>query len=169
MEPHVVNDVTITLEERNQIEANLNGHTLQLARIFKMGGDHGHWDRITSALVNKSGHIPVLYGLVKDHKVSAPGQPKPTRPVCGADESSNSQLSHILSVIVTAVSEIVDEDLQIVCRSTYEMKCELVRINAQECLSELVVFSTDVEAMYPSLDISEVARVAAKEFLYCRL
>ena len=71
MEPHVVNDVTITLEERNQIEANLNGHTLQLARIFKMGGDHGHWDRITSALVNKSGHIPVLYGLVMDHKVSA--------------------------------------------------------------------------------------------------
>ena len=56
MQPHIANDETITLEERNTIENTLNGHTIQLGKILKMGKDHKHWDRIKNALVNKAGH-----------------------------------------------------------------------------------------------------------------
>ena len=39
------------------------------------------------------------------------------------------------------------------------------QVNARTDIQELVVFSTDVTAMYPELDIPEVARIAAEEFL----
>ena len=61
MEPHVKNDETLSLGMRNKIENSMNGHCLQLGRIIKMGYTHNHWDRIKAALVNKFGHIPVLY------------------------------------------------------------------------------------------------------------
>ena len=46
-------------------------------RNLEVGEAHGHWDRVKSALKNKDCHVPVLYGMVKDHKPRAPGaQPK---------------------------------------------------------------------------------------------
>ena len=77
MESHYSNDRVISLEEKQLIEKQLNGHTVQLARILEVGEAHGHWDRVKSALKNKDCHVPVLYGMVKDHKPRVPGaQPK---------------------------------------------------------------------------------------------
>ena len=42
-------------------------------RNLEVGEAHGHWDRVKSALKNKDCHVPVLYGMVKDHKPRAPG------------------------------------------------------------------------------------------------
>ena len=93
MEPHVANDPVISLEEKNVIENTLNGHSLQLARILKIGQNGNDWNRVKSALNNKFGHVPVLYGLKKDHKTRAAGQPVPTCPVCGANDAPNAQQS----------------------------------------------------------------------------
>ena len=87
MEPHVNKDAVIDLDKRKDVENSLNGHCLQLGRIVKIGYTHGHWDRMKSALINKFGHVPVLYGLKKDQKVSFTGKPTPTRPVCGANDA----------------------------------------------------------------------------------
>ena len=65
-----------------------------------------------SALVNKFGHIPVLYGLKKDHKFTQPNSPTPTRPVYGANDAPNGQLCNILSIIVSALAMTMDEDLK---------------------------------------------------------
>ena len=169
MEPHVANDDIITLEEKKEIEHNLNGHTIQLGRILKIGKKHQHWERVKAALINKGGHVPSLYGLIKDHKARAEGQPHPTRPVCGADESPNGQLSHVLSVIVAAVAGIADEELQTVCRSTEEMLSEIDKVNNSGNTEDTVAVSTDIIGMYPSLIIPVVAKVVAKEFIDSKL
>ena len=170
MEPHVANDPVITLEERKDLENRLNGHSLQFGRMLKIGENHGHWDRIKSALVNKFGHIPVLYGLKKDHKAQTPNQPCPTRPVCGANEAPNAQLCHLLSTVVSAIAMTVDEELKTVCRSTEEMIHEIERVNAtDDDNNDKVVISTDVERMYTSMEVDAVAEVAAEEFLSSNL
>ena len=43
------------------------------------------------------------------------------RPVCGADDSGNGQLSRLLADIITAVADRVDRDVNTCCRSTEEM------------------------------------------------
>ena len=106
-----------------------------------------------SAFTNKWGHVPVLYGLVKDHKVRDTGQPMKTRPVCGADEGSNAQISEVLSVIVSAITESLDEELQVTCRSTEELICEIEKGNSRNDIKNLTVYSSDFEAMYPSLEV----------------
>ena len=130
MEPHVANDPVISLEEKNVIENTLNGHSLQLARILKIGQNGNDWNRVKSALTNKFGHVPVLYGLKKDHKTRAAGQPVPTCPVCGANDAPNAQLCHILSTVVNAITVTNDEEMRVLCRSTEEMIAEIELINS---------------------------------------
>ena len=169
MQPHIANDQVISLEEKNNIENNINGHCIQFGRILKIGQNQGHWNRIKSALVNKFGHVPVLYGLKKDHKTVAAGQPTPTRPVCGANDAPNAQLCHLLSTIVTAVANTMDEDLKTVARSTEEVITTIEEVNAMDIPVEIVIISTDAELMFPSLEIEIVARVAAEEFMNSKL
>ena len=49
------------------------------------------------------------------------------------------------------------------------MICELEGFNNRDDAEDLVVFSTDIEAMYPSLDTDQVAADVAREFLDCEL
>ena len=45
------------------------------------------------------------------------------------------------------------------------MIAEITKVNNGESLEDLTMRSTYVSAMYPSLDIPEVARVVAEEYL----
>ena len=165
MEAHVSKDTIISIEDKKHTEDVLNGHTIQLGRILRVGENHGHESRVKSALLNKSCHVPIMFGLAKNHKVTEPGQPVPHRPVCGADEANNDQLSWLLSGVVTAVSGLMDKDIGTVCRSTEEMLHAIDEVNKRDDIKELTVFSTDVSNMFPSLDIEECAKITAKEFL----
>ena len=49
------------------------------------------------------------------------------------------------------------------------MICKLEGVNNRDDVEDLVVFSTDIEAMYPSLDTDQVAADLAREFLDCEL
>ena len=114
---------------------------------------------------NEYCHVPVLSGLEKDHKQRKENEPQPFRPVGGADESNNQQLSDMCSTIVTGISNCIDKKLKTLCRSTEEMICELEGVNNRNDVEDLVVLSTDIEAMYPSLDTDQIAADVAREFL----
>ena len=51
----------MSMSEKNRIERELNGHTLQLGRILDLGSNHKHWDRMKKALVNKACHACNLW------------------------------------------------------------------------------------------------------------
>ena len=174
MKPHLRDDPRVTTDEQNTMERTLTGHAIQWGRILKMGwrGDNNnnndkHWTRIKSALTTKTAFTPPLYGrLSKDHKKLQEGredQGHPVRPVCGATESMNGPLSDVLSEILTTLGDEMDETIDTLCLSTEEMCHALEAFNQkvsedhQNNIKEPVIFSMDVAAMFPSLDIAEVA------------
>ena len=158
MQPRVAGNPEVSWEEKKSLEKSLNGHTLQLGRALKVGERWKHCSRVKSALRNKYCHIPVLAGFMKTHKQWQPGQPPPQRPVAGADEANNAQLSELLAEIVMAITALQDKESEVLLRSIEEACAEFERINNREDLSEFVLFSTDISAMFPSLDIPEVAK-----------
>ena len=73
LQPHIENDPVITLKERDKTEDALNAHGMQMARILRMGENHGHETRVQSAVRNHDCHAPVLSGMPKDHKPQVEG------------------------------------------------------------------------------------------------
>ena len=49
------------------------------------------------------------------------------------------------------------------------MICELEGVNNRDNVEDLVVFSTDIEVMYPSLDTDQVVADLAREFMDCEM
>ena len=129
---------------------------------------HGqdHEDRIKSALKNKNAHIPVMKGADKDHKTGfneAIGPP--LRPIVGADEAPNGQISSVMTEILQALSLELDKVENVMCLSTEEMLYAINTVNTMdETDEEHVIFSQDFKEMYTRLHIPTVCQVAAEEF-----
>ena len=163
MEPHIGDDPVLTWEEQKQIENKLNGHTLQVGRIFMLGKKWGpkHVSRVEAALRSRNALRPPLYGLAKDHKPlvqEGDFMIPPQRPVCGAQESVNGPLSQILSELIDCLADELDSTIDTECHSTEDLIASINQINNIDYPSKNpVMFSMDVKALYPSLDAVHVA------------
>ena len=148
---HTVNDPVITKEEHQQIEHHMNAHSVALARMICAGELQKDSDRIHKNMILTDSQPPPLYTVRKDHKqhdnnVVGP----PTRPICGANSSANSRLSYLLNLLI---SEVWKRDTCTICLSTEELKSEIDHVNQLIINRKVIVGSTDVVALYPSLDI----------------
>ena len=152
VKPHIGVDTEISLSEHEDIGDVLSAHGVVWTRILAAGVFTGHVDRIKDNMIASNCSAPPLYGLRKDHKVhddEVVGPP--SRPVCGANSSFNYRLSHILSLIL---SEIWQRDRSgSVCMNTEEMMSDIALVNNQGIGRKTIIGSTDVKALYPSLDI----------------
>ena len=130
-----------------------------------LGFNWGHGKRMNSAIVNNLSHIPSMYSLPKDHKsfISEIG-PK-ARPVCGASEAPNGQLSEILAEVIMAMNNEMDKEIGTMCLSTEELLSEIDNVNERSDMKNIVVLSTDVVNMYPSLPIDLIADIITEEFI----
>ena len=164
MQTHVTNDPVIDWKEKCSIENVLNGHTLQLGRILKVGENWQHSKRVQSALRNKSCHVPVLYGQWKDHKNAIDEAGPSLRPVCGASEANNGQISQLLAEVMMALAAEMDKDIGTACASTEELLHEMDKVNEMQDKRDKVIMSSDIESMYPRLQIDEVAAIVAQEY-----
>ena len=150
--PHVGDDPQVSQNDHDAIDKTLTAHGISWVRMLSAGENSRHEDRIKDNMISSNSPIPPLYGLRKDHKfhhdvVAGP----PSRPVCGADSSANFRLSHLLSLIL---SELWQRDQSgSVCMNTEEMMAEVTRVNSEDIGEDTIIGSTDVKALYPSLDI----------------
>ena len=87
------------------------------------------------------------------------------RPVCGASEAPNGQLSGILAEIVVAISREMDKEICTMCLSTEELLSDIDMLNDRNDIKNLVIMSTDVVNMYPSLPIDLIADIIGQEYL----
>ena len=173
MQPHLADDPKLSWQDQCSNEKKMTAHTLQWGRLLRLGAkwDNGgkHWDRVKNALRTKFCLAPPMSGYYKDHKEPTVGKehlgPK-LRPVCGAVESSNGQLSHMLSEILTTLGDRMDKEIGALCLSTEEMCGALEMYNRRAGASRKpVIFSMDVEGMFPALQHEAVARTCREEFL----
>ena len=128
MAPHIKNDVIVDREEINTSERFLNASCAQLAKVFKIGSDNQHDDRVKSALTILYSKIPALGQLLKDHKPEvAPGEGPETRPVGYASEAPNGPLSDL----VGKGPFIAEMDIKVgtEAASTEEVKSRIQNIN----------------------------------------
>ena len=151
-EQHTANDETITKKECRDIEGVMNAHSNAWIRMLGAGTLQNDQKRISDDMVSKNCPPPAFYTLRKDHKLAIvePEIGPPTRPVCGATQAPNKRLSYVMNLIVSEISKNDDDSI---CLSTEEMLAEIDRVNLSNSGNPIVIGSTDVKALYPSLDI----------------
>jgi hypothetical protein len=156
-------------------EKQLMGHAFQLARALRMGEGSGQEDKVRENLRSEHVKIPDLTVKIKDHKEMKEGEPVKVRPVCGAQESPNGQLSNVLSDVLNALTKFEDKH-NTECRSSEEMRAGIKEVNAERpeggpedgasppwrLDGERVIGSTDFKAYYPSIPVGRTAKIVAK-------
>jgi hypothetical protein len=184
MKEHMNDDTIVTLREVELEEQKMSAMASQLSRILKMGEGWKQVDRVLQAVKSEHTGVPVLDGMLKDHKLT---EKLPVRPVCKSGRSPNGVLSDLASDILVAVirektdrreleerrlqgeTELISDLGEV--RSTEEMQAKVVECNLyierQEKIAEekgeekpiYVVGSNDVKALYPSCLTEPSARV----------
>ena len=166
--PHVREDpVVVDKQVHEKAEKEANAHSNMWLRFTRAGEFTGTsatrgYQRIKNSMkVRNHGYAP-LYALRKDHKpVDDPVRGPPTRPVCGGSAAYNSKLSHLLGLFLRPVWQ----EQKTTCMSTEEMLAAMEEANCSDRLDETcTVGSTDVKALYPSLDISFAAEKVGEMF-----
>ena len=104
---------------------------------------------------------------MKDHKNVPEGHNKPARPICGATCSHNGQLSHMLSIIINAIADHYDTGTE--TDSTEDMIANINHFNSTNTNTNMTIISMDVKALYPSLDVKEVAKTVADIYIQSKL
>ena len=154
---HTTNDMEINCERVKRIEGKLNQHMRVFNKMFRVGSNHEHEDRVNAATTSTNTPPPPLYGLRKDHKPTDDmTKGPPVRPVCGANQAPNSRLSNFLSRIINEYAD--SANIRTECRSSEEMKAAFEEYNEidAEVRKECCVISMDVKALYPSMEWKEI-------------
>ena len=160
---HVDKDTEVPWETLKEVETKVNRHVQQLTKAFSMGTTHGQSSRINKAFRAVDVAPPVVYFLWKDHKPY--DNVPPTRPVCGGHVGPLTRASELVSSILTPIiNEMVGEEE---CQSSEEMQraVEDANVKMEDGIQEdeeLVIFSQDVIALYPSLDIDDITESVRK-------
>ena len=154
---HTQKDKEIEKDRVKQIENRMNQHMKQFNKMFNVGQDHQHENRVEMATHSTNTPAPPMYGLRKDHKVTEDEiKGPPVRPVCGANEAPNSRLGNFLSRIVNDFADAAEIATE--CRSSEEMRAAFEAYNDSEpsVKRECAVISMDVKALYPSMEWKEI-------------
>ena len=164
MKPHLNDCENVDKETVVRIEDEMNARAVCWGRILNIGAKWHHEDRVKQALSSTSTDPPVIYGLPKDHKDVEGTEEHPLRPVCGANRGPGARLSNILSNLINPCNEAVAGDSQV--ESTEDLQACIAGFNLlpQEDRTDVVIFSMDVKALYPSIRVDTTVE-AVKELL----
>ena len=159
---HVEKDEKVPWETLVETERLINRHSAALRKALKVGEAHpGQAQRVKSAMKSVDSAAPPLYLMWKDHKDYE--QVPPTRPVCGAKKGPLVRNAEIVSDILEVLLDDAENDVE--CASSEEMQRAMEDANEEIERLEIedaVIFSTDVKALYPSLDLDDVLEAVEK-------
>ena len=161
-EQHVNGDPVKTRKEMEKNEDVLNCHAIQFCRLLGVCDGQNCARRLKSALMNQSTYPPSLYFTIKDHKPLVPGEPLPARPVCGATKAHNAQLGFMLVKVLDGVSDILARQHEYESSDTQDTLAVMESEVNNKNTKDLVIFSTDVKSLYPSLNAKQCAVIIAK-------
>ena len=99
---HTQNDEEVGLDKIKVEQREINGHVAMLIKIFNIGGNWGHEERIRETMMGESMEVCPVQLLYKDHKGWDPtkGGIPPTRHVAGGHVGIGLHLSEIVSDLI---------------------------------------------------------------------
>ena len=126
---HTKKDEEVSPSVVRSTQTELNGNVSMLIKVFKIGAEWGHSDRMRETMLNNSLSLCPLYLLYKDHKgwTWEKGPVPPTRPVASGNRGMNMHLSEILSDILEPVADGVADTCEVI--STEDMVARLLRVD----------------------------------------
>ena len=124
---HTKKDVVVPFSEIKSTQTELNGNVSMMIKIFKLGAEWNHGERMRESMLNKSLAVCPLYLLYKDHKGWSlqKGPVPPTRPVASGNRGMNMHLSEIISEILEPVADGVENTCEVV--STEDMIAKMLK------------------------------------------
>ena len=164
MQVHIEKDEDITETEHLKAQKEANAHSTFWCEILGISNNTGkseeqmerNHQRAKNNLLVEGNELPPVYGLRKDHKpVNNEEKGPPLRPVCSATNAYNSKIAHLVNSFLVNIWKEEEEN----CASTEELLAEFDKMNVDGIDKECFIGSADVVALYPSLDIDEVAEV----------
>ena len=158
---HVDQDRDIDEKTHKECEKKINSHAIMWIRFLNAGKDKKAYDRIKSNMISRNSTHAPFSGLRKDHKIHEDViKGPPSRPMCSGNVAYNHRLSHLVSKILT---ETVNSE-PTVCNNTEDLIAEIERLNQEGIGPKFILGSTDVKAMYPSLDIDYTTEKVCEVF-----
>ena len=109
MAPHLVGE-KIEMTDVEQIEKEMNARSTIWRRITCLAQSWAYDERVGEALNSTSGRPPVLYGLIKDHKLVPQGEDPPVRPVCGANKGPTAKHSSQMADIIDPFNQEIAQE-----------------------------------------------------------
>ena len=105
---HTSRDKKITRKELIEREKILNSHCAMWNKMYNLGENHDHGDRIHDSLVQHDQALAVMTLLLKDHK-----EGNKTRQVVSGNSSNTIGLSIIASVFLEAVAASIENPFEV--------------------------------------------------------
>ena len=162
---HLEKDEEVTWDELNKVEVLINRHTTALRKILSLGENHPcRLQQLQGALKSEASPAPTLYLTWKDHKPYE--VVPPTRPVCSGTVGPLARSSEILSMIINKVMD--QDEGGIECLSSEEMQRAITDANLdikEQKQEGTVVFSMDVDALYPNMDKEDMVQAVEELFM----
>ena len=113
---HVKGDLVVGWDDLKEAQTRLNGHVAMMVKIFKIGKNWEHEDRIRETMMGESLSVCPVSLLYKDHKgwKNGSGTIPPTRSVAGGHVGMNLHLSEIISDILEPIVETLTEGEEVI-------------------------------------------------------
>ena len=167
-EVHTSKDTEVCEEKAKEVQRALNGHMSMWLKITNMGENWDHTERMRETCLNHSCSVSALYLLIKDHKPTKPGDLPATRPVCSGCNGMDVHLSNILSEIIDAIANSMEDKIEVVSTEDFINKidgynAEIDRQENSGTKSEkeekVAITGADATGLYPNLQGRQSGRL----------
>ena len=100
---HAGKDKHISWGKIEEIEKQINGHSIAWFKMHGTGENHGHKDRVIDSKVTRSKNRSTMYVVYKDHK-KEPGKSRPIVTGCsGNTRGLNNSVSNLLESVANTI------------------------------------------------------------------
>ena len=105
---HTEKDKKIGWKEIQEMEKQINGHSIAWAKMHNTGESHGHQSRVIDSKVSRSKNLSTMYLAVKDHK-KEPGKSRPIVTGCsGNTRALSNSVSNLLESVANTIENIFE-------------------------------------------------------------
>ena len=105
---HTNKDKKIGWKEIEEMEKQINGHSIAWVKMYNTGESHGHKDRVMDSKVSRSRNLSTMYLAVKDHK-KEPGLSRPIVTGCsGNTRALSNSVSNLLESMANTIENVFE-------------------------------------------------------------
>ena len=105
---HAGKDAPIGRKEIEEMENQINGHSIAWVKMHGTGANNGHRNRVIDSKITRSKNISTMYIVYKDHKK----EPGKSRPIVTGNSGNTRGLSNSVSNLLESVANSIPNNFE---------------------------------------------------------